>query len=100
MKTAAHVLIQVSQPSSAISSSWYSSAIRLRIAASVTITSRWPWLKPALGVRWAIAAMRSSTSRGTGSSAKWRTIRRRLTTSLNSMAAPLPAVDAPRGDHG
>ena len=87
MNCAAHSLSHGSRPISKYSASCAMAATRRIRSGSVTITSRWPWLKPALGVRWAVAAIRSSTDRSTGSEAKWRTMRRRATTSANSMAS-------------
>src|SRR5207253_375836 len=53
----------------------------------VTTTNDWPWVNPALGACLARSSIRSTTSGGTGSSVKCRTIRRFRTTSLNSTAA-------------
>ena len=44
-----------------------------------------PWLNPALGARIACSSIRSTVVGSTGRSAYLRTIRRRRTTSLNSM---------------
>jgi hypothetical protein len=79
-------LIHGSCPDATYHASPYSSPIRSRVAGSVTTTRRWPWLNPALGARWAAAAIRSRAARGTGSGAKWRTIRRCARTSRNSIA--------------
>src|SRR5256712_13772717 len=69
-------------------SAWSSSsapwAARAISAGAVTMTRRWPWVKPALGARFAARAIRSSASRGTGSVEKRRTIRRFFSRSANS----------------
>src|SRR3954463_11234564 len=49
-----------------------------------------PWLKPALGARTALASARSTTAGSTGVSAYSRIMRRRRTTSWNSMGASVP----------
>src|SRR3954465_5098838 len=49
-----------------------------------------PWLKPALGARTALASARSTTAGSTGVSAYSRIIRRRRTTSWNSMEPSVP----------
>src|SRR6478609_521301 len=60
-------------------------------------SSRWsrtrnaqPWLNPALGARTALARARSTKAGSTGVSAYSRIMRRRRTTSWNSMGAILP----------
>src|SRR5690242_5249331 len=49
-----------------------------------------PWLKPALGARTALASARSTKAGSTGVSAYSRIMRRRRTTSWNSMGASVP----------
>src|SRR3954454_15018076 len=49
-----------------------------------------PWLKPALGARTALATARSTKAGSTGASAYSRIMRRRRTTSWNSMEASVP----------
>ena len=49
-----------------------------------------PWLKPALGARTALASARSTTAGSTGVSAYSRIMRRRRTTSWNSMEPSVP----------
>ena len=49
-----------------------------------------PWLKPALGARTALARARSTKAGSTGVSAYSRIMRRRRTTSWNSMGASVP----------
>src|SRR3954465_1312535 len=48
------------------------------------------WLKPALGARTALASARSTKAGSTGVSAYSRIMRRRRTTSWNSMGASVP----------
>src|SRR5262245_20472355 len=49
-----------------------------------------PWLKPALGALTALASARSTIAGSTGVSAYFRIMRRRRTTSWNSMGASVP----------
>src|SRR5215212_1553664 len=49
-----------------------------------------PWLKPAVGARMALDNARSTTARSTGLSAYSRIMRRRRTTSWNSMGVSVP----------
>src|SRR5256712_9884415 len=69
-------------------SAWSSSsapwAARAVSAGCVTMTGRWRWLRPALGARSAGRAIRSSSSRGSGSVETRRTIRRFFSRSANS----------------
>ena len=64
MNWAAHSLIHGPKSASYDSSPQIRATSRAR-AGSVTTTSRWPWLNPADGVRWASRAIRSMTSRST-----------------------------------
>src|SRR5580765_8324135 len=61
-----------------------SAAISASSGGSSTTSKRCPWLKPPLGARRTVDTIRSTVSRGTGSRSKWRTIRRRLSSSRNS----------------
>src|SRR5690606_28454144 len=63
-------------------------AISCRVASSVTTTYTTPWLNPALGACCPASTMRSMTSSDTGSSVKFRIIRRFRSTSWNCMAYP------------
>ena len=73
------------------SSSPHSRATSRRRSGSVTTIRRWPWLKPADGVRCASRAIRSITSRSTPPSSNRRTARRFMTTSTKSIAYLLGA---------
>src|SRR3954449_6794156 len=63
---------------------------RSRSARSSSTRNAQPWLKPALGARTALASARSTTAGSTGVSAYSRIIRRRRTTSWNSMEPSVP----------
>src|SRR3954452_22705903 len=63
---------------------------RSRSARSSSTRNAQPWLKPALGARTALASARSTTAGSTGVSAYSRIMRRRRTTSWNSMGASVP----------